>query len=44
MEVVENTEHEIGGSSDRAQWFDRNEVASIDLVELALLGTRVAWP
>ena len=35
---------EIGGSSDRAQWFDRNEVASIDLVELALLGTRVAWP
>ena len=34
---------EIGGSSDRAQWFDRNEVAAIDLVDVALLGTRVAW-
>jgi len=35
---------EIGGSSDRAQWFGRNEVAAIDLVDVALLGTRVAWP
>ena len=31
---------EVGGSSDRAQWFGRNEVAAIDLVDVALLGTR----
>ena len=29
-----------GGSSDRAQWFTRAEVAALDVVELAEVGMR----
>jgi ADP-ribose pyrophosphatase YjhB (NUDIX family) len=32
--------HEVGGTSDRAQWFTRAEVAALDVVELAEVGMR----
>ena len=35
--------HEIGGSSDRAQWFARDELGTIDLVDVGALGARLAW-
>jgi ADP-ribose pyrophosphatase YjhB (NUDIX family) len=35
--------HEIGGSSDRARWFARDELDTIDLVEVGALGARLAW-
>ncbi len=34
---------EIGGSSDLAQWFRRDEVKSIELVDVGALGARLAW-
>jgi 8-oxo-dGTP diphosphatase len=34
---------EVGGSSDLAQWFTREEAASLDLVDVGALGTRLAW-
>jgi 8-oxo-dGTP diphosphatase len=35
--------HEVGGSSDLAQWFTRDEVKALDIVDVGLLGTRLAW-
>jgi ADP-ribose pyrophosphatase YjhB (NUDIX family) len=35
--------HEVDGTSDLAQWFARDELASIDLVDVALLGVSLAW-
>jgi 8-oxo-dGTP diphosphatase len=35
--------NEVGGSSDLAQWFTREEAASLDLVEVGALGARLAW-
>jgi 8-oxo-dGTP diphosphatase len=34
---------EIGGTSDLAQWFTKDEVAALDLVEVGLLGASYAW-
>ena len=34
---------EVGGTSDRAQWFTQAEAASLDLVDTALVGMRLAW-
>jgi hypothetical protein len=34
---------EVGGSSDLAQWFTRDEVETIDLVDVGALGARLAW-
>jgi 8-oxo-dGTP diphosphatase len=34
---------EVGGSSDRAQWFSRAEAEALDLVEVGHLGARLAW-
>jgi 8-oxo-dGTP diphosphatase len=35
--------NEVGGSSDLAQWFTREEAKSLDLVDVGALGTRLAW-
>ena len=35
--------HEVGGTSDLAQWFSRAETEQLDLVEVGLLGMRLAW-
>jgi ADP-ribose pyrophosphatase YjhB (NUDIX family) len=34
---------EVGGSSDLAHWFTRDEVKTIDLVDVGALGARLAW-
>jgi 8-oxo-dGTP diphosphatase len=34
---------EVDGSSDLAQWFTRDEVMTIDLVDVGALGVRLAW-
>ena len=36
--------HELEGSTDLAGWFTRDELASIPLVEMGLLGVRLAYP
>jgi ADP-ribose pyrophosphatase YjhB (NUDIX family) len=35
--------HEVGGSTDRAQWFTAAEVADEKLSDVAQIGTRLAW-
>jgi 8-oxo-dGTP diphosphatase len=34
---------EVGGSTDLAEWFRRDELANIDLVDVGALGARLAW-
>jgi ADP-ribose pyrophosphatase YjhB (NUDIX family) len=34
---------EVGGSTDRAQWFARQDIDGLDLVEVGILGARLAW-
>jgi len=36
--------HEIGGTTDTAAWFTREEVAGLRLVELARFGVQLAFP
>ena len=36
--------HEVGGTTDAAAWFARDEVAGLRLVELAKFGARLAFP
>jgi ADP-ribose pyrophosphatase YjhB (NUDIX family) len=36
--------HEVSGSTDQAGWFTRAELGTMPLVEMGLLGVRLAYP
>jgi ADP-ribose pyrophosphatase YjhB (NUDIX family) len=35
--------HEADGSTDRAQWCTRDDVAAMEISDVARIGTRLAW-